>query len=165
MVAWTSMHFAVGMAGGAVIAGVGCLIARRGYKYIPAAMTVGGLWAFVPDMPRLFREDFPSLPFAATLGDKGLERWLHSVGDLFFFHQSLDAQPREFALHGLFLIIMMYNLAIAAQWFTNHRAAMRLWRNKSHSPAPSPTTDANQSGSQREAVVGRIRSSHLHRTG
>lgn len=109
---WTSMHFAVGMSAGAVIGGVSCLIVRRGWRFIPGLMTVCGMWALVPDMPRLWREDFNWLPFAGTLGSMSLERWLHHWGDLFFFHKQLDAQPSEYALHGLILIILQYNLAL-----------------------------------------------------
>ena len=64
--AWTSMHFAVGMCGTGVISGLAALALRRGYRWLPLAMTAGGVWALVPDMPRLFRVDFPSLPFLFT---------------------------------------------------------------------------------------------------
>ncbi len=110
--AWESMHFAVGMVGGAAIGCTVSLVIRRGWRWTPPAMTLGGLWACVPDMPRLWREDFPWLPFSSVLGSKNLEHWLHSIGDLFFFHKQLDAQPQEFALHGLIGIIVLYNLAI-----------------------------------------------------
>lgn len=126
--AWTSMHFAVGMAGGAAISGAFSLVTGKGWRCVPVAMTLGGVWALVPDMPRLWREDFPWLPFAATLGDKGFERWLHSFGDLFFFHQRLDLQPRELALHGLFIIIALYNAALGGLLWKSRRrrASLRL---------------------------------------
>ena len=110
--AYTTMHFAVGMAVAGAGMAVGCTIARRGWRWLPPAMTLGGLWAMAPDLPRIWREDFPSLPFAATLGAKSLERGLHAWGDLFFLHRQLDLQPREFALHGLFGILLLYNLAL-----------------------------------------------------
>lgn len=110
--AWTTMHFAVGMAGATVMTGVGCMILRRGWRWLPLSMTAGGLWALIPDTPRLFREDFPWLPFAQTLGSKSLELKLHRYGDLFFFHKQLDMQPHEYALHGLILMLLMYNIAI-----------------------------------------------------
>lgn len=109
---WTSMHFAIGMAGGAAIGGAGCLIIRRGWRFIPALMTVCGFWALVPDMPRLWREDFTWLPFGSVLGSIYLEHWLHHWGNFFFFHKQMDAQPNEYALHGLVLIILQYNLAV-----------------------------------------------------
>lgn len=124
--AWTSMHFAVGMAGGAAISCTVSLIVRRGWRFAPIAMTLGGLWAITPDTPRLFREDFPGLPFAATLGSKDLERWLHSIGDLFFFHKQLDAQPHEFALHGVIGMILLYNLAIVGLLWQTRRRSRRL---------------------------------------
>jgi hypothetical protein len=110
--AWASMHFAVGMVGGGAICGLACLYAPRLRRMLPLAMTAGGVWAMVPDLPRIWREDFPSLPFARTLGSRELEDWLHGwIGDLFFFHASLDAQPHGYALHGLALIILLYNVA------------------------------------------------------
>lgn len=119
--AWMSMHFATGMACGAAVSCTASLILQRGWRWVPAAMTVGGVWAILPDLPRIFREDFPSLPFAAMLGSKEFERWLHSFGDLFFFHQRLDAQPHEYALHGVAAIILMYNIAIVALLWRRRR--------------------------------------------
>lgn len=130
--AWTSMHFATGMIGGAAVAGAVCLATRRGWRWLPAAMTLGGLWAIVPDTPRLFREDFTSLGLRHTLGSHDLERKLHAVGDLFFFHHQLDAQPRELALHGVILMIVLYNAAIALllvlEWRQRHSPAARAFR-------------------------------------
>lgn len=112
--AWTSMHFAMGMASAGVISGGVCLMLNRGWRWVPAAMTAGGVWALVPDLPRLFREDYPSLPFASLLGSPALETRLHGVGDLFFFHAYLDAQPHEFALHGLVIILLLYGFSSLA---------------------------------------------------
>ncbi|QDU71793.1 hypothetical protein Pan265_16460 [Mucisphaera calidilacus] len=109
------MHFAVGMLGGGVLGVAVAAVVRRGTRWVPLAMTAGGFWALVPDLPRLWREDFPGLPLASVLGDKELERSLHGVGDLFFLHARLDAQPREYALHGLILILFLYNLALMWQ--------------------------------------------------
>ncbi len=125
--AWTSMHFAVGMCGGAALMAVPCLFRRRGWRYLPVAMTIGGLWAIIPDCPRLWREDFTSLPFAATLGAKDFELWLHSIGNLFFMHRSLDAQPKEFALLGLAMIIGLYNLSLIGMlWHTRRSRRQRV---------------------------------------
>jgi hypothetical protein len=123
--AWTSMHFAVGMCGGAALTLAPCLILRRGWRFIPVGMTLGGLWALIPDMPRLWREDFPSLPFASTLGAKDFEVWLHSIGDLFFFHRTFDAQPKEFALLGLMMIIGLYNLGLILVLISRKRLKAR----------------------------------------
>ena len=118
------MHFAVGMCGGAALTMVPCLIRRKGFGLIPLGMTLGGVWANVPDMPRFWRVDFPGLPFASTLGSMDLEKYLHSIGNLFFFHRALDSQPKEFALHGLFIIIILYNFAWFGLWLSarHHRA-------------------------------------------
>jgi MFS family permease len=120
--AWSTMHFGVGMGCAGLIAGSLCLLHRRGWRWLPLTMTLGGLWATVPDWPRIFREDFPSLPFASILGTKELERTLHRWGDLFFFHHALDAQPNEYALHGLSLVLLFYNLSIALLMLLEHRA-------------------------------------------
>jgi len=125
------MHFAVGMGCGGAIGAVGCLTVRRGWRWLGGMMTAGGVWALVPDMPRLFREDFPSLPFAAILGDKGLERALHGWGDVFFMHRSLDAQPHEYALAGFAVIVLFYNLVILQlMWLAGRRRRRVLGRMK-----------------------------------
>lgn len=109
--AFTTMHFAVGMAGAGAAASVAALLLRRGWRWVPMAMTAGGIWACVPDMPRLFKEDFPNAPFAEMLSAKPLQDWLQAQGDWFFMHRSLDLQPKEFALHGLAAILFFYALS------------------------------------------------------
>ena len=113
--AWTTMHFAVGMGCAGVAMGSTCLVLRpgiRALRWLPLAMTLGGLWALMPDMPRVFREDFPNAPFASSLGSQVVERFLFDWGDVFFFHHMLDLQPQEYALHGVALIILFYNASI-----------------------------------------------------
>lgn len=110
--AFTTMHFAMGMVGSGAIATVGALVMRRGLRWVPLWMTAGGIWACVPDMPRIFNEDFPSLPFASTLSSRPLQDWLQAHGDWFFFHRMLDTQPREFALHGLAIILTLYTISV-----------------------------------------------------
>ena len=138
------MHFAVGMCGGAALSLAPCLILRRGWRIIPIGMTLGGFWAIIPDMPRIWREDFPSLPFAATLGSMDFEAWLHSIGDVFFFHRTLDSQPKEFALLGLAMIIGLYNLSLLGMWFTRRRQGNQALppihhRPEQHSSAAAPS--------------------------
>ena len=106
------MHFAAGMGCAGVGTAVACTMLRRGWRWIPVTMTLGGLWAILPDLPRVFREDFPNAPFAGVLGAKTLEKSMHRWGDLFFFHESLDAQPKELALAGFGLTILLYNAAL-----------------------------------------------------
>jgi hypothetical protein len=131
--AWTSAHFAVGMAcSGAAAAGV-CCIVRRGWRWIPAVMTVGGLWALIPDLPRLWRVDFPWLPGSGILGSLNLEHRLHNIGDVFFFHKSMDAPPHLlYALHGLIAVIFLYNTSIVMLMWMEHRQrnslGNRYWR-------------------------------------
>lgn len=109
--AFTTMHFAIGMGCAGTAASIGCLLLRRGWRWVPMAMTAGGIWACVPDMPRIFKEDFPSLPFAQTLSARPLQQWLNTHGDWFFFHRMLDDQPKEYALHGLFGILLLYTVS------------------------------------------------------
>ena len=119
------MHFAVGMGcGGGGAVGI-CVLIRRGWRWLPAIMSLGGIWALVPDLPRVFREDFPGLPLASWLGAKGLERWLHQHGDLFFFHSRLDAGQHEWALHGLALILLFYNVSIVLLMVMERRQRRR----------------------------------------
>lgn len=130
--AWTTMHFAVGMGCAGSIAGLACTILRRGWRWIPAAMTIGGVWALVPDLPRIFREDIYWEPVSSVLGARSLERALHAWGDLFFFHQQLDYQPREYALLGMAIILLLYNASILLLMRLEHKhrnsLANRAWR-------------------------------------
>lgn len=172
---WTSMHFAVGMGCTGAAFGAGCLYLRRGFRWLPTAMTIGGFWALVPDSPRLFREDFPQLGLASSLGAKSFEHFLHGWGDLFWFHHQLDLQPHEYALHGLAAIILFYNLSIAMlmvmerrqrnslgnrAWRAHGPTLGRLRRRRAHvdeladDEAPPMPTAVN-------APFPRLRSSHL----
>ncbi len=122
----------MGMGCAGALAGAGCLMLRRGWRWVPGVMTLGGIWAMVPDMPRIFREDFYWEPVSSVLGTYQLERKLHSWGDVFFFHGSLDAQPHEFALLGLVLILLFYNASILLLMSIERRSrnslANRAWR-------------------------------------
>ncbi len=163
--AFTTMHFAVGMACGGAAATAVCLTLKRGWRWTPLAMTLGGIWAIVPDLPRVFREDFPSLPFAVTLGQRKLEQSLHDIGDIFFFHRALDAQPHEYALHGLAIILVLYNLALAAQLIAIRRRRDPLTAGAASRRSPvraGAITSAQEQGD--DPVVARIRSSHLQRS-
>jgi hypothetical protein len=111
------MHFAVGMVGGAAVTAAAALVCRRGLRFTPLGMTAGGLWAIVPDTPRLVRIDFPSLralPGAHAFAAPTTEAWLHAIGDLFFFHRTLDRHAGDLALAGLFGTIAGYTLGLAA---------------------------------------------------
>lgn len=148
------MHFAVGMAGAGGLSLLGCTILGRGWRWTPVAMTLGGIWAIVPDLPRLFVEDFPNLPFASVFGSKSLQVWLNEQGNWFFLHRVLDEQPRELALHGLFGILVMYNLAIAGLLLLSRRA---------HPGRALPQhawADPASKSPQSTDVVGRINQHH-----
>lgn len=91
-------------------AALGCaLLRRKGFRAVGPAMTLGGIWAIVPDLPRMFRW-YPSIPGSNNLGDVSLESLL--LSDIFFFHKSLDAQPEEYTLLGFAIVIGLYNLVI-----------------------------------------------------
>lgn len=126
------MHFAVGMGAAGAAACVGCVVMRRGWRWVPAAMTAGGLWALIPDLPRIFREDIPNAPLAGLLGSETLEAGLERWGNLFFFHHILDAQPKEFALAGLAAMLLLYNAGLMMLMTLEHRQrhslANRVWR-------------------------------------
>ncbi|WP_182871061.1 hypothetical protein [Stieleria mannarensis] len=130
--AFTTMHFGVGMACGGAAALSCALIRRKGFKSIGPAMTLGGLWAIVPDLPRVFVW-FPSLPFSGTLGGSDNENRL--LSDVFFFHATLDAQPKDFTLLGLAIIILLYNVVILTPLaidFAKRPRFARLWRRLRH---------------------------------
>ena len=142
--AWATMHFATGMCCGGAAAGIGCLLLRRGWRWIPAAMTAGGLWAMVPDMPRIFREDFPNAPLAAILGNRRFEAWLNQWGDLFCFHRQLDDQPHAYALAGMTIIIVLYNAALLWMWW--------LGRSQHHTVSVSAIDDTDKHKSIRKQL-------------
>jgi hypothetical protein len=138
------------MAGGGALCATAWLITRRGWRWMPAAMTLGGLWAILPDTPRLFRYRFRGIPGLAGYADGATEQWMHQIGDLFFFHRALDRQPHEYALHGLFGIVALY---AAAAIFTYIMYERRLRRSPRRSaprppvpvhPAPRPSRTAEQ---------------------
>lgn len=174
---WTSMHFAVGMACSGGLALGGCLIVRRGWRWIPAIMTLGGLWATVPDMPRLFRQDFPGLHLGSTLGSLDLEHFLHHWGDIFFFHATLDDCINQYALHGLIGMIFLYNAAIALMLVLEHQQRRRLAtlmgpalpRKRTPRPAATiaapaaPKVDAEGPEAEADPIAQLMRSSHLTR--
>jgi len=111
------MHFAVGMVGGAAVTATVACFYRRALPLTPLGMTLGGLWAILPDTPRLVRVDFPSLrslPGATAFGDKATEAWLHQIGDLFFLHRTLDHHATDLSLAGLFAMIALYTMGIAS---------------------------------------------------
>ena len=154
--AWTTMHFAVGMGCAGAATGLACLALRRSFRWVPAAMTLGGVWALIPDMPRVFREDFPNAPFASLLGSHSFERWLHRGGDLFGFHLSLDIQPHAHALLGLALILLLYNLSIVMLMTMERRQRTGLmsrhWRahgdvlrHRAAEPRPAPPSQPQPS--------------------
>lgn len=172
--AFTSMHMAVGMACSGALGLGACMVLRRGWRWIPLVMTGGALWAITPDLPRIFREDFPSLPFASILGAKGLERWLHAWGDVFFFHHALDAQPKEFALLGVGLMLVLFNIAmIGLMWLerkqSNFIRRSHHWdgrERRGHRSGRSHRLRLSDDGLEAAENLGRmhVRSSHLSRS-
>lgn len=172
--AFTTMHLAVGMACSGAIGIAACMVLRRGWRWIPLVMTVGAIWAITPDLPRVFREDFPSLPLASTLGSKDLERSLHAWGDVFFFHRGLDAQPREFALLGAGLMLVMYNASIVGLMALERKQYGRLnktyQRRDQHSSSLSRLKllrlhdDHGLEAAEFDHRIHQVRSSHLSRS-
>ena len=152
--AWTSAHFAVGMATGGAATLAASLIFPRAWKWATPAMTLGGIWAIVPDLPRIWREDFPSLPLSSLLGRRELETWLHHYGDVFCLHRMMDAQPHEYALHGLAAILLLYNLAYVPWVFAGRRHVIgrQAMTNNTHArpgsqpiyPSEGPTAPENE---------------------
>jgi len=122
--AWVGGHFAIGMACGGVAAAGFCAWRRRDWRLVPAAMVAGGLWATVPDMPRVIREDLPGTWLAATAGAKPFEEVLQYYGNLFFFHRWLDLlQEGRWGLRGLAIVVACYTLL--SYGLLHHNRALR----------------------------------------
>lgn len=148
--AFTTMHFALGMVGTGAATTVAALICRRGLRWVPLCMTAGGIWACVPDMPRIFREDFPNAPFAQTLSAKPLQQWLQANGDFFFFHRMLDDQPKEYALHGLAMILVLYTLSLVFLTITHRKTPRGCLAEPSSTQRRTASNE--QAAKQREAA-------------
>lgn len=148
--AFTTMHFALGMVGTGAVTTVAALAFGRGLRWVPLAMTAGGIWACVPDMPRIFKEDFPNAPFAQTLSARPLQDWLQANGDFFFLHRTLDAQPKEFALHGLAIILFLYTVSVFFLTVT-HRKRPAL-KQKQSAPSVAQNADDGEQLPDRRAA-------------
>ena len=140
--AWASMHFATGMVCSGAAGLAICVMRRKGWRWLPLVMTAGGFWACVPDYPRIWREDFPSLPLAGILGKKSLELKLHEMGDVFFFHHYLDTHrpdvvngELQYGLHGLVIIIFLYVMSIFFLMFLEWQARRKAENNQHDSLA------------------------------
>ena len=95
---------------------------------------------------------------------------MHSTGDLFLFHRSLDHQPFEYALQGFAAVLILYNLSIVMLMWMEHRQrnslGNRAWR--AHSPhlrqrRHSGDKPAVPEDEPQKSVAGRIRSSRQTR--
>jgi hypothetical protein len=158
-----------------------CVTLRRGWRWIPLVMTAGALWAIVPDMPRLFRVDFPSLGLASTLGSMNLERTLHLWGDVFFFHHALDLQPKEYALLGVAGMFFCFTASIIglmilerrqyhlAQKYLRYRQAHQSSKLRQHlreltAHLQEEQSENPESQEHRTGRMNPVRSSHLSRS-
>jgi len=131
--AFSTMHFAVGMGCTALAAIPLCMSLKRGWRWIPLAMSLGGTFACIPDMPRVFREDLPRIPFITkSLASHSLENTLMQYGDVFFFHSQLDNQPHEYALHGLLLILLFYNGSIIFLLRLEKQTQKKYWQTQAY---------------------------------
>lgn len=174
--AWATMHFATGMCCAGAMTGVACLVTRRGWRWVAPAMTVGGVWAIIPDLPRIFRQDFPNAPLASIFGHRQIESWLVDWGDVFFYHHTLDSQPKEYALAGMALIIVLYNVAILLLMGHNILQRRRLRRIANqpvatanprqlheHFPAPTRMVSDPQEDKESPRIVAQIHGNRLPR--
>jgi hypothetical protein len=93
---------------GGMLAAVVCLIIRRGWRLVPYVAAITGVWATLPDLPRLFREDLPFIPLAGLIGHKEVEKAMHEFGNIFIFHSWLDQWPDRFVLHGTFIVFAAF---------------------------------------------------------
>ncbi len=123
--AFTSMHMAVGMACTGAAGVAACMVIRRGWRWIPLVMTLGAIWAVMPDLPRMVREQLAWLPLSQLLGSRGLEEALASWGNVFFFHRWLNSSTADLTLAGFALMFLMYNLSIVGLMMFERRHARR----------------------------------------
>ncbi len=125
--AWIGAHFAIGVAGGGAIAAGICAVRKRGWKSVPIAMLAGGVWAVIPDLPRIVRDDLSIGLLTATIGSPGVIDWFHQHGNWFFLHRWVDVQAAQpwpearWGLRGLAVILICYNLLAVGLYLANDR--------------------------------------------
>jgi len=134
---WTGVHFAIGlMLGGSAAAGV-CVFRDRGWKAVPVAMLLCGLWAIVPDVPEILRQGLPGTWIASGLGAQAATDWLNQHSQWFFFHhyQEMLVDSR-WGLRVLTLIGLVYNALLIGLFTAKHFPAKQINR-----PSESVATD------------------------
>ena len=118
-----AVHFAAGLIGGTLIAAPIVSFRRRWRRYVPVFAGLCGLWASVPDFPRLVRgverllleRGFVRLanwPVIEYLGRNRLGRSLTAYGDWFFLHRLLDTRYRIEGLAGPVVVLLYYHVVI-----------------------------------------------------
>src|SRR5690606_4625906 len=161
------MHFAVGMACAGIMAVTAFAFTRRGWRWLPVLMTLGGVWAVIPDVPATL---WYSLGFSSGPASSAFQASLSQAGNLFFFHNVLDSIAYDHQLLGGVLIVLLYNLAISLLMVLEKRARLgldhdgRRTRSLRHKTAPSAFAAAHPEPYDMP-VFARVRSSHLARTG
>jgi len=131
--AWIGGHFAIGMACGGAAAAGWCAWRRRDWHLIPFAMAAGGVWAIIPDMPRVIREDLPGTWLAATAGARPLEEVLQYYGNVFFFHRWFDfAQTGRWGLRGLAIVVASYTVLSYFLIYQNGRLQQKVEQLRQH---------------------------------
>lgn len=107
-----STHFAVGMICSGLLMLPLLFFRFRYWIYLPVVQTLGGVFAEVPDFPRVIGA-FPSLGLHHIVDADALYRLLHTrIGDLFFFHRSIDVSGEGNFLQGMTVVICIYNFWI-----------------------------------------------------
>ena len=105
-----SMHFALGMLGTFVLCLPLLALRPRWWPLLPLAQTVGGAFALAPDWVHVFGY-YPSLPFADSVDLGAVKSRLHGpLGNLFFFHSTIDTTGEGSFLRGFIITVAQYNL-------------------------------------------------------
>jgi len=100
-------HFAVGAASTLLLVWV----TDVGTQYRASLATGGGLWALVPDAHYLFPSPYAD-PFV------GIKHLI--VGDLFWFHATLDGmvQGRGTRTGAAISLLLLFSVAVSTEWKT-----------------------------------------------
>jgi len=173
----TSMHLAVGMACGGLAAVAFCLAMKRGWRWIPLVMTAGAIWAILPDLPAMMRQQLAWMPLSQTLGSQALENALASWGNVFFFHSALASSSADLSVVGFALMFLLFNLSMAGVLMLERRLAgvhrPMLWDGKERrasveaEAADSPTRQEGYRPTahshEQHRRMHQVRSSHLSR--
>ena len=119
------VHYALGMTCGGIASVAVPWFRRRWYKIGPLFMTFCGVWAMLPDVPRVLGQIPGWVPFYGllhgVLGSRSAHKFMHGgIGNIFFGHALLDNRfLDDYYLAGYAAVLGIYTVILivyAIRW-------------------------------------------------